>query len=308
MRVAVLADIHANLIALEAVLRDVDRQGVDGMIVAGDSTGGPQQQEVIRRLRGLGSWMIRGNGEDYLVAYDTARPNDVWQQSPQWAPLRWFYRQLDREMLDFITSLPEQRVVSMDDTPLIRVVHGSPRDVNEHMIPEGDPLAVRAFRQAGLLGAGVSPKPLGQHLTDVPEPVLVCGHSHIPWLQRLEGQLVLNPGSVGAPINGDPRAQYAVLSWHKGAWSVTPRAIPYDLKRVRSVFRSSGLLEEGGAFALACLRNVETGLNYTGFFVSHVERLAAASGLDPSKTVPDELWARAVESFDWGGIADRVSF
>jgi predicted phosphodiesterase len=306
MRLAVLADTHGNLPALEAVLADAWQQGVDGIIVAGDfTTGGPHQLETISLLRSLGSWMIRGNSEGYLLAYDVGDVSDSWRVSKQWASVRWSYLRLNRETLDFIAALPEQRVVTLDDAAPIRVVHGSPRSPSEHLFPDQDPVSLDAFRRAGLLLPGRDPAKLDQALAQIKEPVLVCGHSHIPWKQEQDGRLVLNPGSVGAPINGDVRAQYALLTWRDGHWQAEHRAIAYDLGRIRAAFRESGLLEEGGAFARAWLLDIETGQNVSGRFVSYTHDLVAEAGYEGSSVVPDSIWEQAIATFDWEGVAQQ---
>jgi len=300
MRLAVLADTHGNLPALEAVLADARQQGVDGIIVAGDlTTGGPQQLETINLLRSLGSWMIRGNSEGYLLKYDAGNAPDAWRVSKQWASVSWSYLHLDRETLDFIAALPEQRVVALDGAAPIRVVHGSPRSPSEHLFPDRDPASLDAFRNAGLLPPGTVPAKLDRALTQVKEPVLVCGHSHIPWKQRQDGHLVLNPGSVGAPINGDVRAQYALLAWEYDRWQAEHRAVAYDLDQIRAAFSDSGLLEEGGAFARAWLLVIETGQNVSGRFVSYAYELAVEAGYEGGNVVPDDIWEQAIATFDW---------
>ena len=300
MRLAVLSDTHGNLPALEAVLADARQQGVDGIIVAGDfTTGGPQQLETINLLRSLGSWMIRGNSEGYLLAYSAGNVPDGWRVSKQWASVHWAYSHLDRETLDFITSLLEQRVVTLDDAAPIRVVHGSPRSPSEHLFPASDPVSLDAFREAGLLSPDCDPVKLDKALAQVKELVLVCGHSHIPWKQEQDGRLMLNPGSVGAPINGDVRAQYALLTWQDGRWQAEHRAIAYDLDRIRAAFSESGLLEEGGAFARAWLLVIETGRNVSGRFVSYAHGLAAEVGYEGGDVVTDSIWEQAIATFDW---------
>ena len=312
MRLAVLSDTHGNLPALEAVLADARQQGVDGIIVAGDfTTGGPQQLETINLLRSLGGWMIRGNSESYLLAYGAGNVPDGWRVSKQWASVRWSYSHLNRETLDFIASLPEQRVVALDDAAPIRVVHGSPRSSSEHLFPDRDPVSLRAFRKAGLLPPGRDRVKLDQALVQVKESVLVCGHSHIPWKQEQDELLVLNPGSVGAPINGDVRAQYALLTCQRSwpsktiTWQAEHRAIAYDLALVRAAVSESGLLEEGGAFARAWLLVIETGQNVSGHFVSYAHELAAESRYEGGDVVPDSIWERAIATFDWEIVASK---
>lgn len=304
MRLAVLADVHGNLPALEAVLADVQRYDVDGVIVAGDTIGGgPQSVEAIQLLRSLGCWMIRGNNDDYFLAYDTGTAPDGWRVGDQWAAMRWSYARFDRETLDFVASLPEQRVVDLPGTAPIRVIHGSLSSSSGWLFPDRDPVALRLFKEAGFLPSGREPDELEPTLGQISERVLVCGHTHIPWKQEQNGRLALNPGSVGASIDGDVRTQYALLAWQDGRWQAEHRAIPYDLDRVRTAFSESGLLSEGGAFARACLLTIETGQNVAGRFVSYTFELAAEAGYEDCDVVPDAVWERAVDRFDWDGTA-----
>lgn len=297
MRLAILADVHGNLPALEAVLADAQQHRADGIVVAGDFTDGPQAPEIIQWLRSLESCMIRGNRENYFLAYDRGEVPESWQVSAQWAGFRWMYRRLDREALDFVASLPEQRVVVFDSTTPIRVVHGSPQGVSELLLPDRDPVTLELFRQACMLTLSYST--VDATLAQIGEPVLVCGHSHIPWKQAQDGRLAVNPGSVGAPINGDVRAQYALLTWQHGHWQAEHRAVPYDLDRTRAAYHQSGLLEIGGAMARAFLRCVETGQNVPGRLVTYFRRLASKAGFDDYNTIPDAIWKQATETFDW---------
>lgn len=300
MRLAVLADVHGNLPTLEAALAEIAQLDVDGFILAGDYiTGGPQPVQVARRLRSLTGWAIRGNGEDYLLAYHQENGPEVWGHSRQWATLRWSYRQVDREAMDWIAGLPEQRVIELPGVAPIRVVHGSLEGPTGQLYPDRDPVKLKLFRQAALLLPDQEPPKLEKTLAQIAEPVLVCAHTHIPWQQEHGGKLALNPGSVSAPLDGDTRAQYALLTWQNGRWRAEHRAAPYDLTQVRAAYTQSGLLAQGDAFARACLRGIETGQNVPGYFVSHFYRLAAEAGYEESGDIPDVLWDQAVATFDW---------
>jgi predicted phosphodiesterase len=299
-RLAVLADVHGNLPALEAVLADVRQIDVDGVIVAGDLLhGAPQSAEVVRLLRSLGAWMIRGNNDNYLLAYDAGDAPGGWYTSKQWASLRWTYFHLNRETLNFIASLPEQRVVALDGAAPIRVVHGSPDSSSGKLFPDRDPASMSLFREAGFLPPDCEPPRLEQAFAPIAEPVLVCGHTHIPWNQEEGERLALNPGAVCGSLNGDVRVQYALLTWQDGRWQVEHRAVSYDLTQVRAAFRQNGLLAEGGAFARSILLTIETGQNVAGRFVSHTYRVAAEAGFEDCAVVPDAVWEHAVATFDW---------
>jgi putative phosphoesterase len=281
MRLAVMSDIHGNLPALEAVLEDLQPHAPDGIIVAGDLVGGPQPNEVIRTLRALGSRMIRGNSDANLLRYGTGNAPDKWHTSPQFALLRWTHRHVDAKTFDFIQSLPEQRVVELPGTAAIRVVHGSPRDPCEYIFPDRDPHV------------------LDLALSQTSEPVLVCGHTHVPWKVERGGRLALNPGSVCGPLNGEIYPQYALLTWRDGRWHAEHHAVPYDLERIRSAFRESGLLEQGGALARAFLLCIETGQNVFDDFFAHAHTLAAKAGFKDYDVFPNTIWRQAAATFDW---------
>jgi putative phosphoesterase len=281
VHLAVLSDIHGNLPALEAVLQDLQRCNIRGIIVAGDFIGGPQPIETIRRLQSLDTWMIRGNSDDNLLRYGNGLAPQVWQSSRQFALLRWAHRHVDRDTFEFLQSLPEQRVVHMPGTVAIRVVHGSPRNPSESIFPDREPAT------------------LDMALAQVDEPVFVCGHTHIPWKVKRHGRLALNPGAVCGPLNGDVRAQYALLTWQDSDWQVDHRAVAYDLEQIHVAFRESGLLDEGGALARSFLRSIETGRNVAEWFLRYAYGLAAEAGHKGHSVVPDEIWERAATTFDW---------
>jgi predicted phosphodiesterase len=124
MQLAVLADIHGNLPALEAVLADMQSFDIDGIIVAGDSIGGPDPVGTFRLLRCHDVRMIRGNSEEYFLIFDQGAAPRAWHTSDQWATMRWLYHRLDRETLDYMASLPEQLVIELDSVapvPMLRI-------------------------------------------------------------------------------------------------------------------------------------------------------------------------------------------
>jgi len=281
MRLAILSDVHGNLPALEAVLDDLRQREVNGVLVAGDLTGGPQPVETTRLLRSLGSWLIRGNGDSNLLRYASGDAPSGWYTSRQYAMLRWDYRHTDEETLAFIASLPEQRVVEIEGAAPIRVVHGSPRNPSQSIFPNRDPAT------------------LNLALAQTNEPVLVCGHTHRPWQAERDGRLALNPGAVCGPLNGDVGAQYAILNWRDGHWRAEHHLVSYNLERIRAVFQKSGLLAEGGVLARMVLLCLETGRDVFEDFLLYAYRLAAEAGFEDCQVVPDEIWEQATATFNW---------
>ena len=285
-RLAILSDIHGNLPALQAVFSDLQRQSVDGLVVAGDTATGPQVNECADLLRSYPGWAILGNNEEYMLKFANGDAPPAWHTHRQFGLIRWSFQQLSPATLDYFFSLPSQQTIRLPGAAGIHVVHGSPDSSSESIFPISQP--------AGLERA----------LAQVDEAVLVCGHIHLPWQQRRDGKLALNPGAVGGSLNGDPRAQYMLLDWDGTDWQATPRAVPYDLDKIRAIFHQSGLLEASGGFGRAYLRSVESGQEVVLPFLKYASQLAAQAGIPDSAPIPDNLWETASQTFDYHQALD----
>ena len=282
MRLAILSDIHANLSALQAVLQDAAQHSPDGYVIAGDLVGGPRPVETIRLVRELRAWVVRGNADGNVLRYGRGNAPEDWLNSHHWACRRWTYNNLDRESLDFLDSLAEQTTVLTDGQASIRVVHGSPQRHKGRLCPDSDPTSVELA------------------LAQIEEPVLVCGHTHRQWTHENNGRLALNPGAVSGPLDGTIGAQYAMLTWKAGRWTAEGHTVSYDFSDVRTAFRDSGLLDDGGVQARAMLHSLDTGQNTVDDFLSYAIRLAREAGIVKCKVVPDSVWESAEETFSWG--------
>lgn len=301
LTLAVFADVHGNLPALEAALADARQQGATTFWAAGDLTlGGPYPLQTLSRLQELDCRMILGNSEQYVLDFDAGRFPELAHTSQQWAPLRWTHRRMTPEALVFLQGLPQQAIFTAGGAQPARMVHGSPRKINEGLIPDRVPEVVTIFEAANLSAQFPSGNTnLSEIWPEVAEPLFICGHTHIPWAQQQGERLALNPGSVGTPINGDRRTQYALLHWDGLRWQAHLRAVPYDLELIRQGYRQTGLQDEGGAFARACLLSNETGLNVAWFYVAHLLALARQNGVEVSGGFPDDLWFEGERTFNW---------
>jgi predicted phosphodiesterase len=277
---ALLADIHGNLPALEAVLADLSEEKVSGYLVAGDIVTGPQPNEVIGRLLDLQACMIQGNSEASMLRFHDGTIPEAWWTLRQFGFTRHSYLSLTLETYAAIAGLPEQRSVCLDGVPALRLVHGSPHRVDEMLFPEPSAWLLR------------------QRLEEIPERTLVCGHTHQPWIFTGDGKVAINPGAVAGGLNGNPRAQYALLRWDGGSWQPELRAVAYDFDQIEKAYNQSGLLEAAGGFGRACLASFRSGQDIPLKFVNFAYQLARQNGQD-GEYVPDEFWRRAEQEFEW---------
>jgi predicted phosphodiesterase len=190
MRIAVLADIHGNLPALEAVLREVDDSGVDRIVLLGDIAGGPLPAQTLDRLAGLGDkaiW-VHGNGERELLAgLDGEVPaGPAGETVAACVPL------LGRRHRELMAALPMTVTLDVDGLGPTLFCHATPRRDDEFVLVDSP---VTRWEQV---------------LEGVDERVVVCGHTHMPFDRLVNGRRVVNPGSVGMAY-GPPGAYWAVL-------------------------------------------------------------------------------------------------
>jgi diadenosine tetraphosphatase ApaH/serine/threonine PP2A family protein phosphatase len=228
MRIAVLSDIHSNLVALDAVLAHVGP--VDALWHLGDIVGyGPDPDGVVGRLLERAAIGVRGNHDAAAIG---GREID-WFNPEARAAIEWTRRAMSEATRSWLAALPDRRVLEG-----ITLVHGSPRDpireyISDRFVAE-DNLAVLESRHA-----------LHGH-THVPVAWL-DGGSRVSLLRVDDGsslelgstRALLNPGSVGQPRDGDPRAAYLLLDTDAGL--VTWHRVPYEIAPVQAAIRAAGL-------------------------------------------------------------------
>ena len=209
MRVGLISDVHANRPALEAVLEDMP--DVDAVVHAGDVVGyGPFPSAVIELFRENDVVSIQGN-HDRGVLGDF---HDNFHEIPKSAAL-WTTDRLTDDELAYIESLPVERELYGGK---VKVVHGAPDKPNTYTYPEDF--------SADLLGE---------------ESVLVVGHTHVQAKSEFDAGVVVNPGSVGLPRDGDWRAGYAVLDVESA--TVDLRRVEYPKAETQAKVDEHGLPE-----------------------------------------------------------------
>ena len=220
MRVAALYDIHANLPALEAVLREVEAADPDRIVIGGDAATGPMNAETLEALMALGdrAHFVRGNADRWTVeVYDDPASVSPEEEHPGRRAAAWAAAQIGRSQRDFLASFAP--TVELDIGGLGRTLfcHGSPRSDDE---------AITAL----------TPDDRLQRLLDGVEAlVVVCGHTHVQFDRWLGERRVVNAGSVGMPYEGRPGAHWLLLGP-----DVDLRRTDYDLDAAIERLRATG--------------------------------------------------------------------
>jgi len=226
-KIAVLADVHGNLHALEAVIQDAERRGTDVYLNAGDFIGyGPFPNEVVELLRAMNAISVIGNYD--LEVMKKGNEN----KSEKKLALRVARAELAKSCKTYLLWLPRSIMLDMAGRKLL-MVHGSPDSIDEHIYPDTPEKRLREFART------------------VDADVVIMGHSHLQFSRTVDGVSFINPGSVGRPDDGNPKTAYAVIS--SNPFSVELVRLDYDVKAAADALRKKGLPE---SFAQMLLRGV----------------------------------------------------
>lgn len=213
--IAILSDIHGNLQALEAVLEDIERQGVDRLICLGDMVGrGPNSGEVMDLLQAECDIIVRGNWDELV-----ARKQDEWI-------FRWHAEQLGQERVAQLDKLPFSFDCLISGRH-VRLLHASPQSVY-HRVQPWDALEKR--KEMFEFTPNLT-EPL--HPCQAPD-VVVYGDIHQAYVQHIEGKTLVNCGSVGNPLDMT-QASYLILQGQYGGVDQAPFRmqlcrVPYDIE------------------------------------------------------------------------------
>ena len=227
MKITLIADIHGNLPALQAVLRHARaQQAVQTILNLGDSVGyGPFPDEVVQTVQGTAFINIIGNYDKYVI--DKKRRKEGWQKvkTPnKRAMFAWTYQTLSKKSRRYLKSLPEQREIEINGVSLL-LTHGSPASLSEHLKPD-------------------TPEERFHELAnEVTAKIVLCGHSHQAFIREVDDVRFINPGSVGRLDDGDPRASYAILDIQQGKVAVQFFRVPYNIQAVVQQVRQAGFPE-----------------------------------------------------------------
>jgi putative phosphoesterase len=200
-RIAVLSDVHGNLLALEAVRKALKKEKPDVTMIAGDLVmNGPEPGATIDGLREMereGAIIVQGN-TDIAVAdadYAAAFPQYLESGVPDAvrASAEWAHDTLDDEQLAWLRRLPAERRVWIGGD-LILVTHASPGS------------------QTAGFDKGLDPSTVYERISRTDARVICCGHTHIPDVQEFGWKLIVNGGSAGYSFDGDPTASWALVT------------------------------------------------------------------------------------------------
>lgn len=224
MRVALISDLHANALALHAVLADARALGVERIVCLGDvATLGPAPHEVLQILREQKVPCILGNHDEFLL--DPQLIHRYTEAPIIIAAVEQCRSELSTDELRFLATFERTRELPLPGNATLMLFHGSPRSHMEDLLATTPPAA------------------LAEALGERRATVMAGGHTHIQMLRQHDGILLVNPGSVGLPFRnyaqgGPPtvlaHAEYAIVSAEPDALGIELRRVPLSRQALRA--------------------------------------------------------------------------
>lgn len=228
MRLLVISDIHGNWPALQAI-----PEAADAVVCLGDIVSyGPFPRDCVAWVRERAGYVVRGNHDTALASRTDPKAAGFKQELAR-ATLEQHRRILSRADLTWLKNLPSEARFRFDDYSFY-AVHASPRD---HLF---------SYRLTPDLDDGAFKK----EVEGVRADIMLLGHTHLPMSRGAWTKVVLNPGSVGQPLDGDPRASYAVIQ--NGVAEI--RRVEYDIEATTVGIRKMGLAEDVAESLISMLR------------------------------------------------------
>lgn len=225
MKIAVISDIHGNMLALNKVLEDIKTNECDKIFCLGDlALAGPEPEKTVSFVKSQNDWVIIQGNTDKMIAECTPELIDATKKAfrPMGFSLESDVEILCDENKAYLKNLPPQQSLEVEGLKIL-LVHGSPRRNNENIYPE---LPMNEIEQI---------------IDGVKEDLILCGHTHIPaGYQTDSKKTIVNVGSVGRPLTADAKPCYLILSVIDGKFSVQHKFIDYDRETAATMMKNRG--------------------------------------------------------------------
>lgn len=277
MRIALIADIHSNILALEAVMQDIRRHSPDMILSLGDQVNlGPCPRETLSLLKAEGAICLHGNHERYVLS---AMAGDPAYQAANFASPRYNASLLTPQEITFPETL---------DLEGVTFCHAMPGD---DRFPVFDPALAL---------------PKLQQMTFEKPTHIICGHGHNPSHIRSGHVTIDSIGAVGCMDDGVPgTAPYVILTLEHGQAMLRPYYVAYDTRPMKDVFKRSGMADYCPIMAhIICLQMMHN----QDYLVRFVQRALAISKAHKETIISEKSWQTADTSFDWPDGVSTLEF
>jgi putative phosphoesterase len=215
MKIAFIADIHGNALALDSVLADIQKKEIDRIYVLGDLCyRGPEPRRSLDLVRSLNTEVIKGNADEWVVR--GVREGEVPAKAIEMMNRErdWTVSQLEAADIDYLNQLPTELSLTVDGIT-IKAFHATPDSLFDVVLPGADDAIVES-----------------KLMQEASSQIFIYAHIHKPYIRYLNGKMIMNTGSVGLPFDKLAMASYATVEITEGVVQASIVRVPVDIERV----------------------------------------------------------------------------
>lgn len=280
MKIAILADIHANHVALQACIDYALKREITTFVFLGDYVGDlayPRKtMEFLYKLKKqYECYFVKGNKEDYWLNYRSNGEKGWKEVDSTTGCLLYTYQQLREEDFKFFEEMSHVEEVKISDMPQFTICHGSQRRTGEKLL--------------------VYDENCYEAIENDKNELILCGHSHVRDKFVHAGKTIINPGSVGTPFNSNGKAQFMILHGDNGRWMEEFVDVDYDIEQTIRELTESGLTERAPGWCKVTEHILQNG------DISHSKVLNYAMKLCEQETgkciwpdISEKYWTQAI--------------
>lgn len=223
IKIAVISDIHGNLVALNAALKSLETECIDYYLIAGDNiTDFPFSNEVINVLNKLTPYVIKGNREEYILEYLNSKEAEKWKTNQQ-APIKYIGDNLNFESIKYIKKLNSNLSINLNGLK-IKLVHGSITGISDSIYLN-------------------CKDKINDVSNNLEEDILIFGHTHEPACYKVvNGKVLINAGTIGVSYRKHG-AEYVVINYDNNKIKVEVKNIKYNLSELKEKVNKTDILK-----------------------------------------------------------------
>ena len=286
MRIAIMADIHSNHIALEACAAEAKRRKAEEFLFLGDYLGDlAYPQKTLEFLEGMKQQypctFIRGNKEDYWIHHKNGKHGDwIWETGRSGSGmLAYVYERLAPEQIEAFEKMPISMTMRYSGFPAFVICHGSPWKTNESMREDYDYIDELTKR--------------------LETEITICAHFHMQSQYSRNGKLIINPGSVGLPLGSHGQTQFMMLTGANGKWETEFVTMQYDRERAIREMDEEKLSEQAPGWTRITKELLRNGTSGHLMPLQRAQELYRQyTGINDWKNIPEKYWNMALAEME----------
>ncbi len=263
-KIAILSDIHSNAKILKAMLKDLEKENIDEYIFCGDYiTDGFENNEVLDIIKNLSTNVVLGNREISVINYD----GSSWEESVQWGPSLYAYKDLRKDNLDYIKSLPLTKIIEVENVKIC-FSHINPVAKKKNITENSE-------------------EHFDEIISKINADVFLFGHSHIPFAKEYRNKIFINPGSVSY-TKDSAKSTCGILTISN---EITYKLKMYnrDINQIKKYYTESNYYKKCPEWSNILIHSYQDGIDHCSGFVDFM--------INQNITNVDEVWSRKFNEY-----------